>query len=87
MQPYMPPLPSKWLGAISSVGRAPCSHRGGHWFKSSIAHHFSRHLAVLNERSLVQKDLQPLSARLFTSVSESRSKADITVNYGLVQQN
>ena len=26
--------------AISSVGRAPRSHRGGHWFKSSIAHHF-----------------------------------------------
>ena len=27
-------------GAISSVGRALCSHRRGHWFESSIAHHF-----------------------------------------------
>lgn len=26
--------------AISSVGRALCSHRRGHWFESSIAHHF-----------------------------------------------
>ena len=25
--------------AISSVGRALCSHRRGHWFESSIAHH------------------------------------------------
>src|SRR5262249_34989024 len=24
----------------SSVGRAPASHAGGHWFKSSIVHHF-----------------------------------------------
>jgi hypothetical protein len=26
-------------GAISSVGRALCSHRRGRWFESSIAHH------------------------------------------------
>ena len=27
-------------GAISSVGRAPHSHCGGHWFETGIAHHF-----------------------------------------------
>src|SRR6266850_336675 len=27
---------------ISSVGRAPASHAGGHWFKSSIVHHSSQ---------------------------------------------
>ncbi len=27
------------FGAVSSVVRAPASHAGGHWFKSSTAHH------------------------------------------------
>ena len=27
------------VGSVSSVGRAPCSHRGGHWFEPSTSHH------------------------------------------------
>ena len=36
---YTQPTPK--ARAISSVGRALCSHRRGHWFESSIAHHSS----------------------------------------------
>src|SRR6266404_8273016 len=37
----MPTDPVDFLTrTISSVGRAPASHAGGHWFKSSIVHHF-----------------------------------------------
>ena len=28
-----------WKRDVSSVGRAPCSHRGGHWFEPSTSHH------------------------------------------------
>ena len=46
LQPHHPGLPGRRCAkgprdkrAVSSAGRALCSHRRGHWFESSTAHH------------------------------------------------
>ena len=47
--------PSRYpLWAISSAGRALCSHRRGRWFESSIAHHFPAWTCAVPARSPAQ---------------------------------
>ena len=52
-------------GALSSVGRALCSHRRGHWFESSSAHWFSPARGLRSElKGMMRRPTKVISRKI-----------------------
>ncbi len=49
---------TKWIWAISSVGRVSRLHRGGRQFETVIAHHFFHYSGFLGLRECFLQDCQ-----------------------------